>query len=101
MAEWVNFPDGQEPLPVLGYPEPEPPKEYSQLDAIANIAEVANSVASLIVGHRRILVEGGFDPNMAEAMCQALHAKVLGLGPVWSFEDTDDDSSWIDDDDDE
>jgi hypothetical protein len=61
-------------------------EQQSQLDAVANIAEVANMVAALVVGHRKILVDGGFDVNMSEIMCQALHAKVLGLG-VWSFDD--------------
>lgn len=73
---------------------------YSQLDAIANIAEVANAVASLLVGHRRILVDGGFDVNLADGMCAALHAKLLGIGPVWEF-DFDDDSSWVDQEDEE
>lgn len=54
----------------------------SNLDVVADIAEFANGVASLVVGHRHILVEGGFDPNMADAMCQALHAKLLGLD-IW------------------
>lgn len=74
----------------------------SPLDYIANIAETANAVASLVVGHRKILVEGGFDPNLADQMCATLHSKLLGLGPVWSFQDDeDDDGSWVDDEDDE
>lgn len=104
MAEivWKSFPEGTEfPLPHEGYVQESEPGP-TQLDSIANIAEVANAVASLIVGHRKILVEGGFDPNMSDAMCQALHAKLLGLGPIWSFDDEDElDESWVDDDDDE
>lgn len=53
--------------------------QQSTLDMVADIAEFANAVASLLVGHRRILVDGGFDNNMADHMCEGLHAKLLGL----------------------
>jgi hypothetical protein len=37
-----------------------------------------------VVGHRRILVEGEFDVNLADQMAAALHAQVLGLVHQWS-----------------
>lgn len=58
-----------------------------RLEAIANIASVANAVASLVVGHRRILVEGGFDINLADAMCANLHGSLLGLENIWEPEE--------------
>lgn len=82
-----------------GLPCPEPSKEFSQLDAIANIASVANAVASLVVGHRKILVEGGFDPNLSDQMCAALHGQLLGLSPIWVLEDTDEWPDFEEDDD--
>lgn len=54
----------------------------SNIDVVADIADFANGVASLVVGHRRILVEGGFEAGLADVMCQALHAKLLGLD-IW------------------
>jgi hypothetical protein len=57
----------------------EAPTQQSTLDVVADIAEFANSVASLLVGHRKILVEGGFDSAMADHMCFGLHSKLLGL----------------------
>lgn len=63
--------------------------EDDALNEIANIASKANAIASLVVGHLKILVEGGFDINLANAMASALHAHLLGLGPVWSFDDDD------------
>lgn len=80
-------------------------KQLSTLDVVADIAEFANAVASLLVGHRRILVEGGFDPNMADSMSAGLHAKLLGLDilpdwePEWEPEFIEDDKE--DDRDDE
>lgn len=59
----------------------------SPLEAIQDFAEYANSIASLVVGHRRILVEGGFDINLADSMAASLHAQLLGLVPTWELED--------------
>lgn len=100
VANVVNFPtEGVDPEIFNNNTSAE---VESPLDYIANIAETANAVASLVVGHRKILVEGGFDPNLADSMCSTLHAKLLGLGPVWSlFDQEDEDDSWVDDDDDE
>lgn len=53
--------------------------QRSILEAVANVAEFANAVASMVVGHRRILVEGGFEVNLADQMAAALHAQTLGL----------------------
>lgn len=55
------------------------------LEAVAEMAEFANAVASMVVGHRRILVEGEFDVNLADQMAAALHAQMLGL--VHQFEE--------------
>lgn len=63
--------------------------QKSTLDVVSDIAEFANAVASLLVGHRSILVGGGFDPNMADHMCFGLHAKLLGLVHEWEPEDED------------
>jgi hypothetical protein len=60
--------------------------EKSALDVITDVAEVANAVASLLVGHRKILVEGGFDPNLVDSMCANLHSKLLDLEPVWTID---------------
>lgn len=57
------------------------------LEAVAEMAEFANAVASMVVGHRRILVEGEFDVNLADQMAAALHAQMLGL--VHQFESDD------------
>lgn len=59
------------------------------LEAVAEMAEFANAVASMVVGHRRILVEGDFDINLADQMAAALHAQVLGLVHQWNNEDED------------
>lgn len=53
------------------------------LEQIHDLAEVANAVASLVVGHRKILVEGGFDINLSDAMAANLHASLLGLVNVF------------------
>lgn len=63
--------------------------QKSILEAVANMAEFANAVASMVVGHRRILVEGGFDINLADQMAAALHAQTLGLVQQWDDEDDD------------
>lgn len=62
--------------------------QKTTLDVVMEISEFANAVASLLVGHRKILVEGGFDPNMADHMSAGLHAKLLGLDliPEWEPE---------------
>lgn len=57
------------------------------LEQIHDLAEVANAVASLVVGHRKILVEGGFDINLADAMAANLHASLLGLVHVFDNEE--------------
>jgi len=57
------------------------------LESVAEMAEFANAVASMVVGHRRILVEGEFDVNLADSMAAALHAQVLGLVHQWQTED--------------
>lgn len=77
---WKSFPEGQGEIPVEGYGEPD--SDESNMDVVADIADFANGVASLVVGHRHILVEGGFDAGLADVMCQALHAKLLGLD-IW------------------
>jgi len=64
-------------------------ERVSALEAVQNIAEFANAVASLVVGHRKILVEGGFDPNMSDQMAAALHASLLGLSELWDFDSMD------------
>jgi predicted regulator of Ras-like GTPase activity (Roadblock/LC7/MglB family) len=58
-------------------------QQKSILESVANMAEFANAVASMVVGHRRILVEGGFDINLADQMASALHAQTLGLVQRW------------------
>lgn len=55
------------------------------LDIVAEMADFANAVASMVVGHRKILVEGGFDVNLSDQMAAALHAQMLGL--VHHFEE--------------
>ena len=62
-------------------------QQKSILEAVANMAEFANAVASMVVGHRRILVDGGFDINLADQMAAALHAQTLGLVQQWDEED--------------
>lgn len=57
------------------------------LESVAEMAEFANAVASMVVGHRRILVEGDFDVNLADQMAAALHAQTLGLAQLWQAED--------------
>lgn len=57
--------------------------QRSILEAVANVAEFANAVASMVVGHRKILVDGGFDINLADQMAAALHAQTLGLVRQW------------------
>jgi len=64
------------------------------LEVVADIAEFANAVAYLLVGHRKILVDGDFDVNLADQMCAALHAKLLGIAELWGFEV--EDESWVD-----
>jgi predicted regulator of Ras-like GTPase activity (Roadblock/LC7/MglB family) len=59
------------------------------LESVAEMAEFANAVASMVVGHRRILVEGDFDVNLADQMAAALHAQVLGLVHQWSNDEDD------------
>lgn len=61
----------------------------SPLEAIQDFAEYANAIASLVVGHRRILVEGGFDINLSDSMAAALHAQLLGLVHHWETEEDD------------
>jgi hypothetical protein len=63
--------------------------QKSILEAVANMAEFANAVASMVVGHRRILVEGGFDINLADQMAASLHAQTLGLVQHWDEDDED------------
>lgn len=95
-------------MPVLFFPSERIAMDYegkSTLDVVADIAEFANAVASLLVGHRGILVNGGFDPNMADHMCFGLHAKLLGLVHEWEPEEDldyfigDDEAYGIDEDD--
>lgn len=62
-------------------------KQKTILESVAEMAEFANAVASMVVGHRRILVEGEFDVNLADQMAAALHAQVLGLAHQWQAED--------------
>lgn len=64
-------------------------QQKSILEAVANVAEFANAVASMVVGHRKILVEGGFDINLADQMAAALHAQTLGLVQHMDYEDDD------------
>jgi hypothetical protein len=59
----------------------------SILEAVADVAEFANAVASLVVGHRKILVDGGFDVNLSDSMAASLHAQLLGLVHHWELED--------------
>lgn len=61
--------------------------QQSILELVAKMAEFANAVASMVVGHRRILVEGEFDVNLADQMAAALHGQVLGLVHQFSNED--------------
>lgn len=62
-------------------------EEKSILDAVAEMADFANAVASMVVGHRRILVEGGFEINLADSMAAALHGQMLGIAHHWETED--------------
>ncbi len=48
-------------------------------EILQDIAELANGVAALCVGHKKILSEGDFSDNLIEMMCSNLHAKLLGL----------------------
>lgn len=63
--------------------EEESNQQQNILEAVARMAEFANAVASMVVGHRLILVEGGFDINLADQMAAALHAQTLGLAQQW------------------
>lgn len=60
--------------------------EKSILEVVAEMADFANAVASMVVGHRKILVEGGFDVNLADQMAASLHAQMLGLAPMFEEE---------------
>lgn len=62
-------------------------EEKNIFDIVGEIADFANSVASLVVGHRRILVEGDFDVNLADSMAASLHAHLLGLVHHWESAD--------------
>lgn len=70
-------------------------KEQSILETVAEIADFSNSVAELIVGHLRILVNGGISQDLAEVMCQALHARLLGLD-IWDSNGVADFDGWPD-----
>lgn len=76
-------------------------ESVSAMESLQNIAEFANGVASLVVGHRRILVDGNFDPNMADQMAGALHASLLGIAHLWRFDDDSDLDGWPEDSEDE
>lgn len=60
--------------------------EKSTLDQIADVAEQANAIASLVVGHLKILLEGGFDFAVANGMAASLHAHLLGITEIWQVE---------------
>lgn len=64
-------------------------EQKSILEVVAEMADFANSVASMVVGHRKILVDGGFDVNLADQMAASLHAQVLGLVHQWQTEEDD------------
>ena len=84
--------------------EEEANSQKTILEAVADMAEFANAIASMVVGHRKILVEGGFDINLADQMASSLHAQTLGLVQRW---DDDEDAMHVieflvgEDDDDE
>lgn len=61
--------------------------QKTALENVAEMADYANAVASLVVGHRRILVEGQFQIELADQMAAALHAQILGLVTFWQAED--------------
>lgn len=50
-----------------------------ETESLLSYADTVNRIAALVVGHRRILVDGGFDVNLADQMCASLHARLLGL----------------------
>lgn len=63
------------------------PKERpSLLEDVMEFAEIANTVASLLVGHRAILISGGIDPAVVDNMIYKLHAKILGTGDYDPFQ---------------
>lgn len=59
----------------------------SIIEVVADVADFANAVASLVVGHRKILVDGGFDINLSDSMAASLHAQLLGLVHHWELEE--------------
>lgn len=50
----------------------------SLLEEIQDFAEMANIIASLLVGHRAILISGGIDPAVVDQMVYNLHSSTLG-----------------------
>lgn len=54
-------------------------------ESIMEFAEIANTAASLLVGHRAILISGGIDPAVVDQMVYNLHCKILGTGSYDSF----------------
>lgn len=54
------------------------PTTKTPLDAIGDFAEFINAAASLIVGHRAILIESGINPVVVDQMCYNLHSYFLG-----------------------
>jgi hypothetical protein len=48
------------------------------LDYLADFASFINGAASLIVGHRAILIQSGMNPVVVDQMCYNLHTFFLG-----------------------
>lgn len=57
--------------------------QKSILNIVADISDFCNSVAEMLCGHRKILVDGGFNGDLVDNMCFNLHAKLLGLFQEW------------------
>lgn len=62
----------------------EEPEGKSLLESIHDFAEIANAAASLLVGHRSILISGGIDPVVVDHMIYNLHCKLLATGE-WDY----------------
>lgn len=53
--------------------------ESMTVESLQDLLEKANIVAAFLVGHRRILTEGGFPQDTAERMCEVVHFRLLGI----------------------
>lgn len=64
-----------------------PTEKPNLLEEIMEFAEIANTAASLLAGHRAILIDGGIDPAVVDQMVYNLHSKILGTRSYDDFVD--------------